>query len=145
MPDRKPPSVPRPGRALAALAVLLVLVAVVMIVGHAIHPRLAIDLAGGTSVTLVAKPGTGSAGEITPEAMNQAVGIIRQRVNSTGVTEAEVAVRGGDQIVVTVPGQHNQHLVDLIGQTALNLPECADLARESQHHVSTEEVRPGVP
>ena len=29
--------------------------------------------------------------------------------------------------------------------TALDLPEGADLARETRHHVSTKEVRPGVP
>lgn len=130
MPGNRPPGIPRPGRPLIALAALLVLVVVGMLASGATRPRLAVDLAGGTSVTLAAttSPGSGDGGDdggssgsggVTKEALDEAVAIIRQRVNSAGVAEAEVAVRGNDQIVVTVPGRNDQGLVDLIGQTAL--------------------------
>lgn len=118
MPGTRPPGIPKPGRSLIALAALLVLVVTGMLVSGAVKPRLAVDLAGGTSVTLTASPST-SGGKVTPAAMDEAVAIIRQRVNATGVAEAEVAVRGSDQIVVTVPGRNDRSLVDLIGQTAL--------------------------
>ncbi|SEE88254.1 protein translocase subunit SecDF [Jiangella alba] len=118
MPGTRPPGIPKPGRPLIALAVLLVLVVTGMLVSGAVKPRLAVDLAGGTSVTLAASPTTDS-GKVTRTAMDEAVSIIRQRVNATGVAEAEVAVRGSDQIVVTVPGRNDRSLVDLIGQTAL--------------------------
>ncbi|MBB5788928.1 protein translocase subunit SecD [Jiangella mangrovi] len=119
MPDSRPPGIPRPGRPLIALAALLVLVVAGMLLAGAVKPRLAVDLAGGTSVTLTASPPKGSDEGVTRASLDEAVAIIRQRVNSTGVAEAEVAVRGSDQIVVTVPGRNDQGLVDLIGQTAL--------------------------
>ncbi len=87
------------------------------------HPKLAIDLAGGTSVTLTAKSlavdAGGKGGKVTPDNMKQAVKIIRQRVNGFGVSEAQVTTLGNDNIVVSVPGQNNNKIVDQVGQTAL--------------------------
>lgn len=87
------------------------------------HPKLAIDLAGGTSVTLTAKSLAvdkgGAGGKVTPENMKQAVKIIRQRVNGFGVSEAQVTTLGNDNIVVSVPGQNNNKIVNQVGQTAL--------------------------
>jgi preprotein translocase subunit SecD len=114
-----PPVVSRPGRALAAMAVVLIVAIAVMFVIDARKPKLAIDLAGGTSVTLTAKPIPGSTGEVTPEALREAVGIIRQRVNGTGVSEAQISTQGSNNIVVTVPEQNNNQIVNLVGQTAL--------------------------
>jgi protein-export membrane protein SecD len=105
-------------RLLSVVAVVLVLSGLVMLGAGAARPRLAIDLAGGTSITLTARPDPGEQ-RVTPAAMAQAVKIIRQRVNGSGVSEAEVATRGHDQILVTVPGRDNQDLVNLVGQTAL--------------------------
>ncbi len=51
--------------------------------------------------------------------MDQAVIIIRQRVNGFGVSEAQVNTLGNDKIVVSVPGQNNARIVDQVGQTAL--------------------------
>jgi preprotein translocase subunit SecD len=114
-----PTAAPRPGRALAVLAGALVATVVAMILTGAYAPKLAIDLAGGTSVTLTAKPIPGSEGGVTPQSMAQAVEIIRDRVNGFGVSEAEVTTLGSQNIVVSVPGQGNQKVVDLVGQTAL--------------------------
>ncbi len=112
-----------PLRLLALTVALLVAGLGTMLGVGAMHPRLAIDLAGGTSVTLTAKtlPDEvgGDGGKVTKDAMNQAVQIIRQRVNSFGVSEAQVTTLGSDNIVVTVPGQNNQEIVEKVGQTAL--------------------------
>lgn len=112
-----------PLRLLALTLALLVAGLLTMLGVGAMHPRLAIDLAGGTSVTLTAKTVPGAdgqnGGKVTKDAMNQAVKIIRQRVNGFGVSEAQVTTLGSDNIVVSVPGQNNQDIVNKVGQTAL--------------------------
>ena len=83
--------------------------------------NLGLDLRGGTSVTLQPRLETGQEGQVTAEAIDQAVAIIRQRVNSLGVAEAEVAAEGAGtnrQIVISVPGETGRRVVDLVGQTA---------------------------
>lgn len=83
--------------------------------------RLGLDLRGGTSVTLQPRIAQGDSGKVTNEAIDQAVSIIRQRVNSLGVAESEVAAQGSGtnrQIVISVPGDTGRRVVDLVGQTA---------------------------
>ncbi|MEY4008858.1 MAG: preprotein translocase subunit SecD, partial [Actinomycetota bacterium] len=63
----------------------------------------------------------GQTGKVTAEAIDQAVEIIRQRVNSLGVAESEVSAQGtgiNRQIVIQVPGETGRRIVDLVGQTA---------------------------
>ena len=73
-------------------------------------PSLGLDLQGGASVTLQPE------GEFTPSALNQAVEIIEQRVNSLGVSEPEIT-RQGDNIVVNLPGVSDQQkALDIIGR-----------------------------
>jgi len=111
----------RPGRTLAILAlVLFALVGAVFIQG-ATQVRLGLDLRGGTSVTLQPRIAPGEDGKVTNEAIDQAVSIIRQRVNSLGVAESEVTAQGSGtnrQIVISVPGDTGRRVVDLVGQTA---------------------------
>ncbi|KAB2341141.1 protein translocase subunit SecD [Actinomadura rudentiformis] len=79
-------------------------------------PKLGLDLAGGTTVTLTAKT---EAGKNPPASqMDQAVKIITQRVNGLGVSDAEVNKQGSNNIVVSVPGEGQQQVVDTIGKTA---------------------------
>jgi preprotein translocase subunit SecD len=83
--------------------------------------KLGLDLQGGTSVTLQPRIEAGQVGKVTTEAIDQAVGIIRQRVNSLGVAESEVFAQGSGvnrQIVISVPGETGRRIVDLVGQTA---------------------------
>lgn len=84
--------------------------------GASLAPGLALDLQGGTQVILKAVTSDGS--EITPEAMDEAIGVIRQRVDANGVTEAEIASQGADQIVVEIPGEVDDETVALISQAA---------------------------
>jgi preprotein translocase subunit SecD len=78
-------------------------------------PKLGLDLAGGTTVTLDAVTPSGRA---APQSqINQAVNIIRQRVNGLGVAEANVSSQGSS-IVVQVPGQGQSQVVNQVGQTA---------------------------
>jgi preprotein translocase subunit SecD len=83
--------------------------------------RLGLDLRGGTSVTLQPRIAPGDEGKITSDAIDQAVSIIRQRVNSLGVAESEVSAQGSGtnrQIVISVPGDTGRRVVELVGQTA---------------------------
>ena len=79
-------------------------------------PRLGLDLEGGTRITLQAKAEKGKAPE--PEKLAEARSIIEQRVNATGVTEAEVSTQGSDQIIIEIPGQSEQAIAEQVGRTA---------------------------
>ena len=84
-------------------------------------PRLGIDLAGGTSLTLKPVVPTGETGSITDTAVDQAVNIIRQRVDGLGVAESSVTRQGtgaSSTIVVEVPGVNNKNLANQVGKTA---------------------------
>ena len=110
----------RPVRALAILAVLIVGLLATALIQGATSIRLGLDLRGGTSVTLQPRASNDS-NKITSEAIDQAVSIIRQRVNSLGVAESEVTAQGSGtnrQIVISVPGDSGRRVVDLVGQTA---------------------------
>lgn len=65
-------------------------------------PSLALDLQGGTQIVLEAQTQDGV--DPTTEQMEQAVTIIRQRVDASGVGEADVTTQSGNQIVVQIPG-----------------------------------------
>ncbi|MGI9144673.1 MAG: protein translocase subunit SecD, partial [Candidatus Planktophila sp.] len=114
-------SAARPGRTLVVLSlVILALLATVLITG-ATTVRLGLDLRGGTSVTLQPRIAPGENGKVTTEAIDQAVSIIRQRVNSLGVAESEVAAQGSGtnrQIIISIPGDTGRRVVELVGQTA---------------------------
>ena len=69
-------------------------------------PELALDLQGGTQIILQAQTTDGAAPD--GEQLAQAVTIIRQRVDASGVGEADVATEGGRNIVVQIPGQADE-------------------------------------
>jgi preprotein translocase subunit SecD len=94
----------------ATVAIAIVVFAATLGAGWA--PKLGLDLAGGSEV--VYKP----AHTISNDEMNTTVNIIRNRVDSAGVSGATVSAQGGN-VVVQFPGiSHPQALINLIGQTA---------------------------
>jgi preprotein translocase subunit SecD len=111
-------------RALRTITILLLSIVAFTGVAFAIGAttfKLGLDLQGGTSVTLQPRIEAGANGSVTSESIDQAVAIIRQRVNSLGVAESEVAAQGtgaNRQIVISVPGETGRRIVDLVGQTA---------------------------
>ena len=81
----------------------------------AIKPvTLGLDLQGGVEVVLQGKPTRDA--QVTPEAINRSVEVIRNRVDAFGVSEPEIQTQGSDQIVVSLPGAKNpdQVVEDLI-------------------------------
>lgn len=109
-------NMPKPGRLLAILAFGLVLLYGIMALTGTWTPRLGLDLQGGTSITLTAN--TPDGGAPSSQAMDQAVEIIRNRVDGAGAAEAEISVQGSNNIIVQVPGVGEDELVSLVGQTA---------------------------
>lgn len=80
------------------------------------EPQLALDLQGGTQIILAAQTPDGAApGQ---EQMEQAVSIIRQRVDASGVAEADVTTEGGTNVVVQIPGEADEETRQRIQQSA---------------------------
>ncbi len=79
-------------------------------------PKLALDLQGGTQIILA--PQLAESQSVTEEQLDQAVSIIRQRVDAGGVSEAEVSTQGGTNIVVGIPGTPDQATLDRIRSSA---------------------------
>ncbi|TGB05643.1 protein translocase subunit SecD [Streptomyces sp. MZ04] len=109
----------KPGRSLAFILIALVALTGGMFLSGTTTPRLGIDLAGGTSITLQAKNEPGQKNAINPTNMNTAVSIINNRVNGLGVSEAEVQTQGADNIIVNIPkGTNEKQAREQVGTTA---------------------------
>jgi preprotein translocase subunit SecD len=86
--------------------------------GHT-TPRLGIDLAGGTSITLTAVNEPGQPNAINKTNMDTAVEIMNRRVNGLGVSEAEVQTQGDRNIIVNIPrGTNSKEARAQVGTTA---------------------------
>lgn len=109
----------KPGRSLVFILIALVALTGGMFLSGNTTPRLGIDLAGGTSITLQAKNEPGQKNAINPTNMNTAVSIINNRVNGLGVSEAEVQTQGEDNIIVNIPkGTNEKQAREQVGTTA---------------------------
>ena len=102
----------RPGRTLVVFFLGLAISYGLVALGGTWKPELGLDLQGGTRITLTAK------GNPTAESLNEARGIIDQRVNGSGVTEAEVTTQGNRYVVVEIPGKSRRDLVETVKRQA---------------------------
>src|SRR5262245_3634424 len=97
----------------------LVGVALLAVPGSPVHRKatLGLDLQGGLEVVKKAVPEKGQT--VDSEGMDDAVSIIRSRIDSVGAFEPEIRKQGSDQIVIELPGVRDQRrATELIGQTA---------------------------
>ncbi|MBU7599962.1 protein translocase subunit SecD [Streptomyces sp. P38-E01] len=103
---------------LLVLGLIVVLTGGMLLTG-ANTPRLGIDLAGGTSITLTAKEEDGKKDAVNEANMNTAASIIDRRVNGLGVSEAEVTTQGERNIIVNIPrGTDEKQAREQVGTTA---------------------------
>jgi len=79
-------------------------------------PELALDLQGGTQIILSAETEDGAAP--SSEQLDQAAAIIRQRVDASGVAEADITTEGGRNIVVQIPGAADNQTRERIQSSA---------------------------
>jgi preprotein translocase subunit SecD len=106
----------RPAGPQRTLAVFFIVVGVMyglVAIGGSWTPALGLDLEGGTRIRLTA---TGDG--VTSENLKEAASIINQRVNGTGVAEAEVTTEGNQYVVVEIPGKSRRDLVDTVKRQA---------------------------
>ena len=75
-------------------------------------PTLGLDLQGGTRITLTAE------GDPSEDNLAEATQIIDDRVNGSGVSEAEVTTQGNRFVVVEIPGESRQDLVETVERQA---------------------------
>ncbi|WP_055694354.1 protein translocase subunit SecD [Streptomyces prasinopilosus] len=109
----------KPWRSLALILIAMVALTGGMFASGHDTPRLGIDLAGGTSITLAAVPEAGQESAINPTNMATAVSIMERRVNGLGVSEAEVQTQGDRNIIVNIPkGTNSEQAREQVGTTA---------------------------
>jgi SecD/SecF fusion protein len=91
-------------------AFILLLVAGLLLASFAViatkPTRLGLDLKGGVELVYQAKP-TPAQPKVTPEALDRAIDIMRERVDQLGVSEPEIQRSGRDQIAVGLPAVKN--------------------------------------
>jgi preprotein translocase subunit SecD len=113
----------RPGRTLGVFFLGLAIAFGLVALAGSWKPQLGLDLQGGTSIRLTPK------GNPSAESLDEARNIIDQRVNGSGVSEAEVTVEGNRYIVVEIPGESRRDLVDTVkrqAQLRFRLVACSD-------------------
>jgi preprotein translocase subunit SecD len=107
---------------LSWLGVLVVALAGIICLGAAtgagatFAPKLALDLQGGTQIILA--PLLEDGATVSEEQLAQAVEIIRQRVDATGVSEASIKTQGNSNIIVEIPGTPDENTLKLIRSSA---------------------------
>lgn len=84
--------------------------------GATFTPKLALDLQGGTQIILA--PLLEDGASVSEEQLAQAVEIIRQRVDATGVSEASIKTQGNSNIIVEIPGIPDENTLKLIRSSA---------------------------
>ncbi len=101
----------RPFYSLIAVFVLVIgALAATLISGRS--PQLGLDLQGGASVVLQPRE------QVPQGVLDQAIEIIRNRVDALGVAEPEIT-RQGESIIVSLPGvQNRERALQVVGQTA---------------------------
>jgi SecD/SecF fusion protein len=108
------------------LTLLLIVVAALVgvaflgIPGSPGHRKLleGLDIQGGTQVILQAQPAKGQT--VTDQMMNNAISIMRTRVDKLGVSEPLITKQGANQIDIELPAVHDPtQAAKVIGQTAV--------------------------
>jgi len=97
--------------------VVLAVAGIVYTIAAGNEPLLGLDLQGGASVVLEPEPNPdGSA--VSDDVLDQAIDVIRNRVDGLGVREPEIT-RQGQTVLVQIPGVDDQaRALELVGQTA---------------------------
>jgi preprotein translocase subunit SecD len=115
----------RPGRTLVVFFIGVAIAYGLVALNGSWKPELGLDLQGGTRIQLTAT------GDPSEDSLDEARAITDQRVNGTGVSEAEVTTQGGNQIVVEIPGQSRRDLEETVmrqAQLRFRLVACSDSA-----------------
>lgn len=77
-------------------------------------PKLGLDLEGGTEMVLT--PVLQGDAQVNEGQLEQAVNIIRQRIDANGVAETEITTLGGRNVVISIPGQPTKEQLDAVSK-----------------------------
>ena len=113
----------RPGRTLVVFFLGLAITYGLVALAGTWKPELGLDLQGGTRITLTAK------GNPSADSLDEARSIIDQRVNGSGVAEAEVTTQSGQFLIVEIPGKQRRDLIEVVqrqAQLRFRLVACYD-------------------
>ncbi len=88
-----------------------------VVAGSTWVPKLGLDLEGGTEIILQPVVAKGQSAP-TADQLNQAVSIIRERVNASGLSETEISTQGAQNVVVSIPGVPSQATINSIEESA---------------------------
>jgi preprotein translocase subunit SecD len=126
----------RPGRQLAVLGLIFVVLYLLVFFAGAsgsfadrLHPRLGLDLIGGSRVTYTATTMDGK--DPSAESLEEARQIIESRANAYGVSEAEVVTEGNSNIVVSLAGKSDDALAELGQQAELRFRKVLKVTTDS--------------
>ncbi len=78
-------------------------------------PLLGLDLAGGRQIVIQPVVTSGEANE---DQVQQAIDIIRRRIDGSGTAEAEVSRLGGDNIAVAIPGNPSAEQLESLSRSS---------------------------
>jgi preprotein translocase subunit SecD len=133
-----------PGRQLGVLGLIFVVLYLFVFFGSGtkgtsfadrLHPKLGLDLVGGTQATYVASVQGGK--PPTKDSMEQARDIIQNRVDALGVSEAQVVIQGDRNIVVSLAGEAKDQLKDLAQAAQMRfrlvIGATGDVAQQALH------------
>ncbi len=79
-------------------------------------PKLALDLEGGTQIILAPQLENGQT--VQQQQLDQAVSIIRQRIDASGISEAQISTEGSRNIVVSLPGKPDEQTLERVKSSA---------------------------
>ncbi|WP_244928431.1 protein translocase subunit SecD [Nocardioides sp. W7] len=118
-------SAARAGRTLVVFFLGMAILYGLVAIAGSWKPALGLDLEGGARITLQAQ------GSPDEDSLEEARKIIDQRVNGSGVAEADVTVQGGRFVVVEVPGdvENRRQLEETVkrqAQLRFRLVACSD-------------------
>ncbi|HKJ11785.1 MAG TPA: protein translocase subunit SecD [Ornithinimicrobium sp.] len=113
----------KPARTLGALVALIVLLFGGLVAATQwadpraqLTPLLGLDLAGGRQIVI--EPVVSGSSEASEEQVQQAIDIIRRRIDGSGTAEAEVSRLGGDNIAVAIPGNPSAAQLEALSRSS---------------------------
>lgn len=106
------PTAAHPGRTLVVFFLGVAILFGLVALAGSWTPSLGLDLRGGTRITLDAN------GNPDSDALEEARSIIDDRVNGSGVAEADVTTQSGQYVVVEIPGDNRRDLIDVVSRQA---------------------------
>ena len=105
-------------RSLLILLLVFGLIAASAVVVATKETKLGLDLQGGVQLVYQGKP-TPQQPKVDQQALDRALQIMRERVDAFGVAEPELALIGGSQVEVNLPGVEDaDRAADQVGSTA---------------------------